>query len=106
MKKRIRKKLHKRYLGELVYYISISAYWRKKLMGETETRMLVNSSTLKISCELNSLIRRYDLNYYVSTVPHSKTIGWEDWGEDFIYFKFEASEFPAVQSYSVNNRRT
>ncbi|SEG75698.1 hypothetical protein SAMN02799616_04847 [Paenibacillus sp. UNC499MF] len=75
-------------------------------MGETRTRMLVNNNALKLPCELSSLIRRYDLNYYVSAVPYSKTIGWEDWGEDFIYFKFEASEFPAVQSYSVNNRGT
>ncbi len=75
-------------------------------MGDSETRMLVNSSTLKTPCELSSLIRRYNLNYYVSTVPHSKTIGWEDWGRDFIYFKFAASEFPSVQSYSVNNRGT
>lgn len=50
------------------------------------------------------LIKRFDLRYYVSNVPHSKAEGWDDWSEDNVYFKIESQEFPSIRSYSANNK--
>ncbi|EGL15221.1 hypothetical protein HMPREF9413_2929 [Paenibacillus sp. HGF7] len=66
--------------------------------------MLINKDCMEIPWDLRSRIKQLDLSYYVSVVPYSKTTGWEDWGENYSYFKFESVEFPTVQSYSVNNR--
>ncbi|SET40463.1 hypothetical protein [Paenibacillus sp. NFR01] len=103
MKKRVRKKLHKKYLVDIVYEMSISSSLRKKLFNGSN-KLTVDSNNLHdVLSYIKQRIKRYDLRYYVSVVPHSETVGWEDWGDDQVYFKFESVEFPYINLFSANN---
>ncbi|MDQ8735105.1 hypothetical protein [Paenibacillus sp. LHD-38] len=105
MRKRVKKKIHKCCLEDVFYEISISSYWRKKLFESSEKSMLIidKDNLLGINDYLKKQIKRYDLKYYVSVVPHMDAAGWDDWGNNLFYFKFEPVEFSHIVSYSANN---
>ncbi|OPH61824.1 hypothetical protein BC351_00870 [Paenibacillus ferrarius] len=102
MKKRIRKKFHKIYLGDIVYEISVSSLCRKELFEGNKLTVSPNN-LYDLSNYIKLRTKRYGLRYHVSIVRHSETVGWEDWGDDQVYFKFESAEFPYIKSFSANN---
>lgn len=103
MRKRIRKKLHKNYLDDVVDLSELS-FWRKLLFNaEFGEKFSIDSKTTEgIPEEIQKILRRYRLSYYISKVPHEQTAEWRGW-EDFVLFKVEAIEFPNVCSVCANN---
>ena len=103
MKKRFRKKIHRNYLDEVVELSQLS-FWRKLLFeAEFGEKFAIDSKTTEgIPEELQKLLRRYQLSYYISKVPHEQTPEWRGW-EGFVLFKVEASEFPSVGVVCANN---
>jgi hypothetical protein len=103
MKKRLRKKIHRNYLDEVVELSQLS-FWRKLLFeAKFGEKFAIDSKTTEgIPEELQKLLRRYQLSYYISKVPHEQATEWRGW-EDFVLFKVEASEFPSVCSVCANN---
>ena len=103
MKKRLRKKIHRNYLDEVVELSQLS-FWRKLLFeAEFGEKFAIDSKTMEgIPEELQKLLRRYQLSYYISKVPHEQATEWRGW-KDFVLFKVEASEFPSVCSVCANN---
>lgn len=103
MKKRLRKKIHKRYLEDIVYEVSVSPFWRKKLFSNKQELILIEQfSTRDLSHYLKKQVITYQLRYYFSVVLHDAAKGWEDWDTSQIYFKFVAVEFPDIQAFSAN----
>lgn len=103
MNKRIKKKLHKRYLVDVVYEISISSFWRNRLFTTTEPLDIGPMKHNELSNELIKTIYRYKLEYQVFVVPHSEAKGWEDWDNELVYFRFEAKADAATYAFSANN---
>jgi hypothetical protein len=105
MNKRIRKKFHKVHLNELVYEVSVSSFWREKIFqSDHYKKHTINKyHNEEIENPLRSIIDKYNLEYYVSLIPHEEAIGWQDWDATQIYIKFESVEFPSLIGYSANN---
>lgn len=84
--------------------LSQLSFWRKLLFeAEFGEKFAIDSKTMEgIPEELQKLLRRYQLSYYISKVPHEQAIEWRGW-EDFVLFKVEASEFPSVGVVCANN---
>ena len=103
MKKRFRKKIHRNYLDEVVELSQLS-FWRKLLFeAEFGEKFAIDSKTTEgIPEELRKLLRRYQLSYYISKVPHEQATEWRGW-EYFVLFKVEASEFSSVGVVCANN---
>jgi len=100
LKKRISKKLHKKILNDVVYEISLSSLWRKRLFEDNdETEFFINCRNL---CELPMFIRKqiskYKLCYFVYK---------EDLENEHEYklkrFVFVATKHPMIFSDSLNN---
>lgn len=111
MDKRIRRKVHSRYLPDAVCDISQASIWRKKLFdSEYGTRFLIDcNSTIHQNLDyLRKFLCRYKLRYFVSKVLYSETTGWEDYEglEDDVMFKFEVVEFPEIFAFSANNSKS
>ncbi|MCK9860004.1 hypothetical protein [Paenibacillus sp. ATY16] len=104
MKRRVWKKQHLKYLADITYEISLEPKWREMLLATPFSKKFrINSSSYNgLSVYLVKEIRKRDLRYFVSVVPHSETIGWEDWDPSLVYFKFEAEGFPEMVSFSAN----
>lgn len=104
MKRRIRRKLHSNFLTDIVYEISVAPKWRADLF-KIPLREKLNIDRFSInglSTYLTKEIRKKNLRYHVSVVPHLETKGRDDWDPTLLYFKFEAQEFPSVASFSAN----
>jgi hypothetical protein len=105
MKKRLRKKLHKIHLIDVVYNVSVSPIWREKLFKSVLYKKYIidkkrNEGT---SNRLKKILVNANLRYYVSIIPHEEAYGWHDWKSSHIYFKFESVEFPNIKDFSANN---
>lgn len=97
MKKRLRKKLHKKYLYDVIYEISVSSYWREKIINLSPVESLVlNKKTVDyVPTYLSNVIRKYSLSYMISRLAHPN-------GQ--IIFIFMAEAFPdQVYGCSYNN---
>jgi len=103
MRKRLIKKMHKRYLEDIVYEVSVSPVWRKTLYSNNQQVCVINQHIIDLPEYLKKQVITYQLKYYVSVVSHDEAKGWEDWDATQIYFKFEAAEFPEIQAFSANN---
>lgn len=107
MKKRLRKKIHKLYLIEVVYAVSVSSIWRKMMFqsvrGKRHYINKINSN--RIDKPLKSIINRYNLRYSVSIIPYEEAVReWDDLGSSQAYFKFESVEFPNLVDYSADRK--
>jgi hypothetical protein len=107
MNKRIRRKIHKRTLYDVIYEVSISHLWRELLFNsKAGEKFLIDSQSPTTEPSLRRLHRslaRYNLKYFVSKVSKEDEPHWEEFLDDSIYFKFEAKEFPEVFDFSINN---
>jgi hypothetical protein len=106
MNKRIRRKVHKHYLVDVVYEISTSSAWRQKLFkadyGTKFTITYHRTDKVDIPQSLYRVLCRYKLKYLVSKVSLAEAVGWENY-ENCIIFKFQSAEFSDIHSYSANN---
>lgn len=69
-----------------------------------EKKTLIDKNNLDgIEEYTRCFIKIFNLRYYVSVVPYSQAVGWEDWSGDNVFFKFESVEFRGLSSYSANN---
>lgn len=107
MNKRIRRKVHKKCMFDVIYDISISHLWRKKLFESKEGEKFqvdrLSSFPEPGLKRLHRILCRYNLKYYVSKVPDQEGPKW-DWTEKgFVYFKFQSVEFPEIFDFSSNN---
>ncbi len=105
MKKRIKLKLHKRYLIDVVYEVSVSSFWREKLFkSEINKKYTIDRFHIEdFYKETKNVVINYNLRYYVSIIPQEEAYGWQDWDSSQVYFKFEAVRFPNIKDFSANN---
>jgi hypothetical protein len=101
--KRLIKKVHKKYLNDICYDISLSSFWRKKLFdGKDKEKFLID---LHIINELPKYIKtpvlRYRLRYYVYKTD--EILDMDFYYEGGVFFKFEAVGFNKISNYSFNN---
>ena len=106
MNKRIRRKVHKRCLCEVVYGISVTSEWRKRLFESTNgTKFKIDRQSIikaKVPKALQYVVCRYGLRFYVSAIVEEEIPGWEGY-PGCIMFKFAVVEFPDIYDYSANN---
>lgn len=99
-----RRRLYERFTPAIVEHVSLSSRWRRRIFDSnfgTEFEITgVNDEGM--DCELGEALRKHELVFFVSKVPHSQTIGWEGY-EGYVMFRFRAAEFPDICSFSANN---
>lgn len=78
MKKRLKSKLHKKYISEVVYDVSTSSYWRKRIFETNASHQINKMEVTDISDDFIRVINRYDLQYRVFKVLFSEAIGWDE----------------------------
>ena len=102
MNKRISKKLHKKYLVDVVYQISISSSWRKVLFENEEEKEFLISKFCEI--ELPKLIAKQIRKYNLRYIVYREITQNED---ENLYnmkrFVFKADNFSRIYSDSYNN---
>ncbi len=107
MKKRSRrqvKKLHRRWLDAGVIDASQASYWRSRLfdsrVGEVFEISRADLSGLPLAAAL--AIQKFALRFSVTVADPAEAEPWLSEG-GAIVFKFWATDFPSVRSYSGNN---
>lgn len=107
MNKRIRRKVHRQYIHEFVYAVSLSSPWRRILFdSEHHTKFAIDDQHLMIdrfTSDIRHLLSRYKLRYVVSAYWDNSPQKLEVSEESFVTFKFESAEFPDIVDYSWNN---
>ena len=101
LKKRLKKKIHKRFIEDIVYEISITNQWRNAIFNLSQNQhLLINKdSVLPLPPYIEPFIRKYNLQYAVSVVEKCP----ENFDDDLVIFKFSPKIFPDVKRYSGNN---
>ena len=73
--RRIRRKLHRQALTDVLFGASVSYVWRARLY---EAELLVDTSTLDdVPSSVHDAVRRGHLRYRAARVPHEWTRGWQ-----------------------------
>jgi hypothetical protein len=105
MNRRIRKKLHRRFLCDVVCDASQSSAWRRRLFDEPSATLEIGPRHSEgLPARLARAIRRHDLHYTVRVVDGAHAPGWREYADDgCVLFRFEAREFPEVHAFSANN---
>lgn len=105
MNKRCRKKLHKQFLIDVTYQVSISSHWRKLIlsMDSKSINQIDKRNDADLSNFLQRKIRRYNLKYMIVKIPYEQAIGWDDFPADYIFMKFYPTEFSSIYDISSNN---
>ena len=101
MKKRLSKKLHKKFIDDIVYEISVSHHWRKEIFSlETGQFLLINKdSVIPLPAQILPLIKRYNLQYAVCIAE----VCLEQFDEGLVVFEFSSRVNPKLKRYSGNN---
>lgn len=97
MKRRVRKKLYKNHLYNLIYDVSLDAIWRERLFNAPSgERFLVAEGDLpRLSEELRNAVQQKSLNFTVFNDGRTE--------DGFVVFGFSCIEFPYIIAYSTNN---
>ena len=116
MKRRLRKKLHKRYLDLYIIdlsYVGSSAlkkHWRTRLFAaDFFVPLRINKYTLGTSEETGlcphgvSAVRRHNLIFQVTKLPYNEEGLPEN---SYVTFRFQSVEFPEISMDSYNNLAT
>ena len=100
------KKLHRRWLDDLVLDASQSSYWRIRLFeskaGEVFEISRANLSGMPWRVAL--AIQQFDLRFSVTVAEPAEAESWLS-ENGAVVFKFWATEFPTVKLFSGNNPR-
>ena len=103
--KRLRKKLHRKIIGDLCHYGSQSREWRIKLFQAKEDEVFDFTQDDLIGLVRHEpAVRQYCFQFSVTVIPKS-SIQVPLWLQHEIYdaiFKFYAKEFPEVYAISGN----
>ena len=113
MKRRLRKKLHKWYLGLYIIdlsYVGNSAlthHWRTRLFCSDffeplriDKHTLGNSKETGLSPSGVRAVQRHNLVYQVTKLPYSEDGLPEN---SYVTFRFQAVEFPEISTDTYNN---
>ena len=112
MNRRLRKKLHKKYLDyvqDLAYVgdVTRGRYWRMRLMAADFFKPhLIDKNTLGSTAETGldafttQAVRRYNLRFQVIKLPYHEE-GLED--GSYVTFRFQSVEFPEISTDTYNN---
>lgn len=102
---RLNRKLHKWFLGLGVIDASQDSGWRRRLFAAPIHELFVidNRHTDGIPRFVARGVRRYGLSYTVCRVAQSETMFTEpDW-QGYMFFRFQARQFPDIHAFSANN---
>ena len=101
MKQRLNKKLHKKYLDDILMDISISNKWRNEIFNLQKGQHLIinKESSIPLPSYIKHPIIQYNLQYIVCIVETCP----EYFDEGLIIFQFSPKMFPNVKRYSGNN---
>lgn len=100
-KKKLRKKLYKRFIEDVALEISLDSYWRKRLREKSYNEKL--EITYLRPDEIPKYIRKdivfYKLEFEVIRTGSCK----EYFDKDLEIFEFQSKEFPSIIRYTGNN---
>ncbi len=104
MKKRLEKKLHKKYLSDIVCDISQSSVWRKRLFESLyDTKYLISiENSAELPQYIKTPILKYNLRYFVSKIE-GIVDDWDFYYDGGVLFRFEAVKYGSIHGYSFNN---
>jgi len=104
-KKRLRKKQHRKIIGDLCCYGSTSHKWRTKLFQAKVDEVFDLTQEDLIELMINEpIVQKYKFQFQVTVIP-KKHVQVPTWLQDDLYdavFKFYAKEFSEVYEISGN----
>lgn len=105
MTRRQSKKLHRRYLDDVLSAVRASSYWRRRLF-ESEAGLFVidRHNTLGLDPEIRRVIARYSLSYRVRPGDEDSLYDIvEEKGSSYLLKRFllEAGPFPGIRRQSA-----
>ena len=102
--RRLIKKLHRRWLDDVMMDASQALYWRGRLFAATrgEVFEISRRNTSGLPRRVTEAINQYGLRFSASTVSSVEAESWLSQGGNVV-FKFWATEFPSVTRFSGNN---
>jgi hypothetical protein len=105
MKRRLRKKLHRRYLFDVVADVSQLPHWRRRLFAAVDAVCEIDALHCDhLPASLARTIRRHRLSYSVRVANSAEAVEWRDEATaGWVIFRFGAREFPEVHASSANN---
>jgi len=105
--RRIRRKLHRQVLTDVLFGVSVAYVWRARLYDAcVGADLLVDASTLDdVPSSVHDAVRRGHFRYRAARVPHEWTHGWQGY-EAYVMSRLRAEEFPDVVGFSANNPAT
>lgn len=100
MKRRANKKLHTKYIADVVYEVSISPDWRKRLFdSEKDQSFLIDATTENLPTYLRKRIVGHHLRYDVKIVEARIEL----FDPSLIIFEFSPQGYPETKRYSANS---
>jgi len=104
IKKRLRKKIHRKYIEYICYKASLSPEWREKLFQAKAGEVFgFSKSDLAKLLGNEPFLRKYQLQFCVKVVPNFIVPSWMLQDDTYIAFEFFAKEFPSIHAFSANN---
>jgi hypothetical protein len=105
--RRVRRKLHRQSLIDVLYGLSVSYIWRARFHeAGLGVELLVDATTLDdVPPAVNHAVRQGHLRYRAARAPHEWTHGWRGY-EGYVMFRLRAEEFPGIVAFSANNPAT
>ncbi len=103
MNKRQKKKLHKKFLNDVVYAISVSSVWRKRLFvsGYQEKIIIARNDINELPQHIKYPVFRYNLRYCVYKTD--RILDDSIYYDGGVFFLFQSIKFEEIFAYSCNN---
>ena len=94
MKSRLRKKIHTKYIEDVVCEISQANEWRQALFSSPagQSHEISRRSEIPLPAPLEGIFKRYPLTYFVGMFP----------SDNMVIFEFSPKSFPEVKRWSFN----
>ena len=103
MNRRIKKKLHKKYLNDILCDISLDKFWRRRLFeSEVGETFLISRKTIdELPLYLQNIFKKNNLKYLVRVLDDdSQKYGFD---EGLIIFEVSAADIRSLKAYSGNS---
>ena len=102
--RRLLKKLHRRWLGDVLVDASQASSWRSRLFDSKAGKVFEISKTdvSGLSLPVAIALRRFGLRFSVAAADPQDAEPWLS-ENGAVVFKFWATAFPAVRAFSGNN---
>jgi hypothetical protein len=95
--------LHLAQLSNVVYDISTSRTWRRRLFSAAQgTLFLVNHHAEDLSPNVHLQLMYHHLEFLVATAEPSPATGWNRY-TNHVFFQVSARRYPSVVAWSANN---